>query len=249
GARGGSSSEPFVRDGGRLRSWADVKPVQRLRGEGLPMPEVEWILAEGGDAPALQVSAFAHGQAGDSRVVARYRLRNRHPQPREYVLALAVRPLQVNPPAQFLNTIGGVSPIRSLAIDGGTVTVDGKPRIFATQSPDQAFATPFDAGLDVQRLAAGDIPRETSVVDPTGLASGMLLYRWRLAPGEEREVALVAPLDGEAAPGPGFDAARAAEETAACWQALLGQVELQLPAQGSDFAATVRTALAHMLIS
>src|SRR5690606_22822498 len=130
-----------------------------------------------------------------------------------------------------------------------TVTVDGKPRIFATQSPDQAFATPFDAGLDVQRLAAGDIPRETSVVDPTGLASGMLLYRWRLAPGEEREVALVAPLDGEAALGPGFDAARAAEETAARWQALLGQVELQLPAQGSDFAATVRTALAHMLIS
>src|SRR5690606_38237607 len=145
-------------------------------GQGLPMPEVEWTAAGGADASALQVSAFAHGSAGDSRVVARYRLRNPHPRPREYVLALAVRPLQVNPPAQFLNTIGGVSPIRSLAIDGGTVTVDGRPRIFATQSPDQAFATPFDAGLDVQRLASGDVPEGTAVEDPTGLASGMLLY-------------------------------------------------------------------------
>ncbi len=249
-ARGGFSIEPFVLEGGRLVGWADVKPVQRLPGEGLPMPEVEWTAAgEGGDAPALQVSAFAHGQAGDSRVVARYRLRNPHPQPREYVLALAVRPLQVNPPAQFLNTIGGVSPISSLAIDGATVSVDGRPRVYATRPPDQAFATPFDAGLDVQRLASGDIPAASAVEDPTGLASGMLLYRWRLAPGEEREVALVAPLDGETAPPPGFDAARAAEETAARWQELLGQVELRLPAEGRDFAATVRTALAHMLVS
>ncbi len=248
-SRGGFSIEPFVMDGGRLVTWADVEPVQRLPGDGLPMPEVEWTAADDGDAPALRVSAFAHGSAGDSRVVARYRLRNPHPYPRQYVLALAVRPMQVNPPAQFLNTIGGVSPIRSLAIEGATVKVDGKPRIYAMPAPDQAFATAFDAGLDVQRLAGGDLPQDTTVEDPAGLASGMLLYRWRLAPGEEREVALVAPLDGEAAPAPGFDAAHAAEETTARWQELLGQVELQLPEQGRDFAATVRTALAHMLVS
>ena len=36
-------------------------------------------------------------------------------QPLSITLALAVRPFQVNPPAQFLNTIGGASPIHDLA--------------------------------------------------------------------------------------------------------------------------------------
>ena len=245
--RGGFSIEPFVLDRGRILSWADVHASQHLPGGGLPLPEVRWELP--GVGGLLQVQAFADGQAGDSRLVAHYRLFNPHPEPRELVLALAVRPLQVNPPAQFLNTLGGVSHIESLGIDGTTVAVNGKPRVFATRAPDQAFASTFDAGLDVTRLGEGTLPGQRQVDDPTGLASGMLLYRWRLKPGESREVALVVPLDGERGPAPGFDAAQALQQATATWEQKLGEVRLRLPGEGQALADTLRTALAHMLVS
>ncbi|MBN8223720.1 MAG: discoidin domain-containing protein [Xanthomonadales bacterium] len=249
-ARGGFSVEPFVLDGGRLLTWADVRTGQGLRPGGIPMPNVTWTLADdAGERPLLDVLAFAHGTPEDSQLVMRYRLSNPHPQARDFTLALAVRPLQVNPPTQFLSTVGGVSPIRKLAFDGGTVEVDGKPRVFALQAPQQAFATHFDGGLEVMRLAAGDLPATPRTEDPTGLASGMLLYRWHLEPGEVREVALVAPLSGPASVPVNFDAAAAARATEAHWQELLGQVQLRLPPQAQAFSDTVRTSLAHMLVS
>ena len=250
-ARGGFSVEPFVVVDGRVHGWADVQPRQSLPEGGLPMPRVAWERKPGAgqvDVP-LQVQAFAQGTPEDSQLVARYRLTNPHDAPREYTLALAVRPLQVNPPSQFLNTVGGVSRIGRLRIDGGTVAVDGRPRVFATRAPDAAFATPFQAGLEVARLAAGDLPATAEAEDPSGLASGMLLYRWRLAPGESREVALVAPLTGPARMPAGFDAARAQAAMEAAWRERLGQVQLRLPPQGRQFADTVRTALGHMLVS
>ncbi|UNK57531.1 discoidin domain-containing protein [Pseudoxanthomonas daejeonensis] len=250
-ARGGFSIEPFLLEGGQLRSWADVHAVQGLRPGGMPMPNVTWRSKNAGGAQddLLEVLAFAQGTPGDSQLVTRYRLTNPHDRPREVTLALAVRPLQVNPPSQFLNTVGGVSRIERLALAGGQVVVDGRPRVFASAKPDAAFATPFDAGLEVMRLADGDVPATAEVEDPTGLASGMLLYRWRLAPGETREVALVAPLDGPARMPDGFDLAASVQRAEGHWQDLLGQVRLRLPPQGQAFADTVHTALAHMLVS
>src|SRR5690606_34409334 len=89
-ARGGFSIEPFVIDGGRLLTWTDVQATQHLPGNGLPMPEVRWKApgADPGAAPLLQVVTFAHGKAGDARLVARYRLRNPHAQARQFTLAL-----------------------------------------------------------------------------------------------------------------------------------------------------------------
>ena len=57
--------------------------------------------------------------------------------------------------------------------------------------------------------------------DATGLASGMLLYRWRLAPGETREVALVAPLDGPAVMPANFDISAATAEAERAWGRLM----------------------------
>ena len=250
-ARGGFSIEPFVLDGRTLLSWADVRTGQGLRTGGMPMPNVTWALPDAAvDAPALlDVLAFAQGTPQDSQLVMRYRLTNPHPQTRDFTLALAVRPLQVNPPTQFLSTVGGVSRIERLDINGGTVAVAGRERVFAERAPDTAYATPFDAGLEVMRLAAGDLPATTSVDDPTGLASGMLLYRWTLAPGQSREVALVAPLSGPARMPAGFDPQAATARMEADWNARLGQVQLRLPPQAREFSDTVNTALGHMLVS
>ncbi|HRN61515.1 MAG TPA: discoidin domain-containing protein [Luteimonas sp.] len=245
-AKGGFSIEPFVLVDGALATWHDVAVTQSLQEGYLPIPSVHWKR----DDLALDVTAFAHGEPRDSQLVVRYRLSNPGGKARDYTLALALRPFQVNPPSQFLNTIGGVSPIRSLAIDGGTVSVDGRPRVFAKQLPGAAFATPFDSGMAVSHLASGRTPGQASVVDPTGLASGALLYRMRLAPWETRTVELMVPMTGNAALARRWwDAEELQAETAAMWRDRLDRVVLTVPPEGQALADTLRTALAHMLIS
>ena len=244
-AKGGFSIEPFLISENKLVTWADVQATQSLAEGYLPIPSVEWIHADA----ALRVTAFAQGTAQRSQLVARYRLRNTTATPRNYTLALALRPLQVNPPNQFLNTIGGVSPIHEVAFSGRIAAVNGKPRLLALQSPGLSFATAFDAGMVEEHLAANDFPSATSVIDDTGLASGAMLYRMLLAPGESREVDLVVPLSGNFADTAGFDAQAAQDAVAGQWRDKLGQVTLRVPAQGQVVVDTLRTALAHMLIS
>ncbi len=244
-AKGSFSIEPFVVSDGKLATWADVQATQSLQDGYLPIPAVEWKHPDF----RLRVTAFAQGTREDSQLVARYLLTNTTGQPRHYTLALALRPLQVNPPSQFLNTTGGFSRIQALAFDGATVRVDGRPRVRALAPPDAAFATPLDAGTVVEHLASAAIPEVRAVIDATGMASGALLYRLHLRPGESREVAWMAPLSGpwpDTVP-PDVDAAQQA--VAAGWRDTLNRVRIDVPAQGRRVVETLRTAFAHMLIS
>jgi len=244
-AKGGFSIEPFLLGGGKLLGWADVQSTQSLAEGYLPIPSVEWRHADA----ALRITAFAQGDAQRSQMIARYVLRNVSASARDYILALALRPLQVNPPSQFLNTPGGVSPIREAAIVGRSASINGKARVFALQTPDAGFVTSFDAGMVEAHLAAGDFPATTNVIDDTGLASGAMLFRMRLAPGESREIDLLVPLSGAAVDPTGIDVSKAQEAAAAQWRDKLGQVSLQVPARGQAVVDTLRTALANILIS
>lgn len=244
--RGGFSLEPFVLVDGQQRiSWADVGSEQSLLDDYLPIPSVNWHHQQ----LDLKVTAFVQGQPQQAQLVARYKLQNTDKQPHDYTLALAVQPFQVNPPSQFLNTVGGVSRINAIALDGGTVSVNGKPRVFAAQAPDAGFVSAFDSEMATMHLGRGQLPATRNVEDATGLASGMLLYRWRLEPGQSREVALVVPQTGSAQLPAGFDAEQAQQQVAQMWRGKLDRVRLQLPGEGKPMADTLRTALAHMLIS
>src|SRR5690606_7603895 len=245
-ARGGFSIEPFVLVDGALATWNDVRTRQSLQERYLPIPTVHWTR----DDLQLDITAFAHGEPVSSRLVARYRLSNPGGKPRDYTLALAVRPFQVNPPSQFLNTRGGVSPIRALSVAAGTVAVERRPRVFAKQLPAAAFATVFDAGMAVSHLEARRPPASRSVIDEAGLASGALLYRMRLAPWETRTIDVMVPMSGNAALarprwGPGALPAQAAQMR----RDRPDRVALRLPSQGQALADTLRTSLAHMLVS
>ena len=245
-AKGGFSVEPFIISDGRLLTWADAQATQSLSAGYLPVPSVAW------DTPLaqLKVTAFAQGGSANSQLIARYRLRNPSHEARDYVLALAIRPLQVNPPSQFLNTTGGVSPIRDLGFDGLAARINGKPRVFALQAPQQVFTTTFDSGMVQEHLALVHFPEARQVIDDTGLASGAMLYRVRLAAGEARDFALWLPLSGDTtAPPSGFDAAAAQSGVEERWRETLGRVELKVPAEGRVLVDTLRTALAHMLVS
>ena len=245
--KGGFSLEPFVTVDGKLVTWADAAPRQSLQDGYLPVPSVDW---RHGDM-ALRITAFAQGAPAASQLVARYRLANTGARAREFTLALAARPLQVNPPAQFLNTLGGVSRIESIAVDGGTISVAGTPRVFAKQVPTAAFASAFDAGMAVSHLASGKLPATTRIDrDPTGLASAALVYRMRLEPGEVRSIEVMVPMTGGSGPARRWwDADALQRDVASEWRGKLDEVRLDLPPQGQVLADTLRTALAHMLIS
>ncbi|MBJ7517803.1 MAG: discoidin domain-containing protein, partial [Stenotrophomonas sp.] len=235
-ARGSFSVEPFLKLDGKLVSWADVSPIQSLQDSYLPIASVDWQH----DKASLSVTGFVQGTPDKSQLVARYSLKNPDKVAHEYTLALAIRPWQVNPPTQFLNTVGGFSRIDSLDVEEGLVKVNGEPRLYPVQTPDARFATPFDGKLEVMHLAGGALPTTTSVKDPTGMASGALLYTFKLEPGQSREVALVLPQVGSFNPR-GFDAGKAQAQVAAMWRQKLDGLQLQLPREGQPLADTLRT--------
>ncbi len=243
-AKGGFSVEPFVVLDGKVLGWADVKAEQSLQDGYLPIASVDWTH----DRFALAITGFVQGTADRAQLIGRYRLSNPDRVAHDYTLALAVRPWQVNPPTQFLNTTGGFSRIDSIDLDEQLVRINGEPRLYPLQRPDARFATPFDGKLDVTHLGKDALPQTTSTKDGTGLASGMLLYRIRLEPGQSREVAVVAPQTGSWK-AQALDVAKAQQQVAASWRTRLDAVQLQLPAEGQPLADTLRTALAHMLIS
>src|SRR5262249_36333441 len=131
---------------------------------------------------AFQTTAFATGLPERSQLITSYDLRNLSMLPQTVTLVLAVRPFQVNPPSQFLNTPGGVSPIRALVWDGEAVSVNGARRIFPLVPPDVFGAASFDAGALPERLAAHALHEVSEIRDAFGYASGALVYHLHLPP-------------------------------------------------------------------
>src|SRR5262249_53203614 len=140
-ATGGFSIEPFIARHGDVVTWAGVDTSQVLLDQYLPIPGVIWRAPQW----VLRVSAFAAGSPARSQLLASYELRNLTGQPLTLTLALAVRPFQVNPPTQALNTIGGVSPIRDIAWDGAALSVNGTRRGLPRRPPARVRTLPLAA--------------------------------------------------------------------------------------------------------
>ncbi|HEY6951910.1 MAG TPA: discoidin domain-containing protein, partial [Bacteroidota bacterium] len=95
------SLEPFVRDhDGRLLSWANAKEEQGLTDGYLPIPTVTRIY----DGCSLSMTCVADGKPDSSYLLVRYTLRNVSPSPNTGSFYIALRPFQVNPTYQWLNT-------------------------------------------------------------------------------------------------------------------------------------------------
>ena len=248
-ARGGYTIEPFVRHGGWLHGWADVQTSQSLQDGYLPIPTVTWRHADW----ELAVTAFAPGDRTDGRLVARYALKNLTQRRLPVQLVLAVRPFQVNGPAQFLTTPGGVSPIRSIGWQGAGPAVNGQVRVRPLRAPDRFAAAGFEAADHLDALVTAVTPAREAQ-DETGLASGVMIYDLVLAPGETQVLGWVAPLAGEAAALPQAAAAPAwldaqQRATAEAWRRKLDRVAITVPAEGRRIVDTARTSLAHILMS
>jgi len=241
--KAGFSIEPFIRIGNKVISWADVSLEQSLAERYLPIPSVIWKR----DDVALTITALAAGAKGAAHLQMTYRVRNPGSISRQITLALVVRPFQVNPPAQFLNTAGGFTPVRDLAWRDGSVVADGIA-VTLPQTPPHAFvAVPFDADTPCEWLLA---PQQASEVhDDTGFASGALLYPLALPAGGEREI--VIDLPQHAVQGQHSRPLSTGESSAVVdqWREKLNRVHIDLPPQAQAEVDTLRTALAHVLIN
>ena len=252
--RSGPSIEPFVLQDGRLVTWADVNISQSQRDRDLPIPSVTWTA----DDWRLTTAAFAEGTPDQAQLWGRYVLTNTSPRPLTLTLALAARPYQVNGPRQFLAIPGGVGPIRQVDWNGSALVLNDALRVSALARPDGVVAAAFDAGSDPQSLLAtgrrSSAAERLAASDTTELMSAALLYDVTLQPGETRTFGWMAPLSG-AAPrrqpvGSAATLLEAAEtRVAASWREKLDRVDLILPPEAQRIEDTVRSSLAHMLMS
>lgn len=223
--RGAWSIEPFLIVDGRILTWADVTSTQTLADGYLPMPEVVWQAGR----IELAVDAFARGTRASSQLVARYRVRNPGDAPTDVTLELAIRPFQVNPPAQFLGVPGGIGHIRTLRWQGRSVRVDDDELLFS-RPPDE-----FSRRQDV-----------------SGMAAGAGVYRLHVAAHAQAEIDVVAPITGTLPEIGKVDAAWVARERAAvasAWRERLDRVVLTVPPEGRRIADALRTAYADILLS
>ncbi|WP_116812696.1 discoidin domain-containing protein [Steroidobacter cummioxidans] len=252
--KGSFSIEPFVRVRDKWLTWADVSIRHSLADDYLPIPSVEWKHAD----VMLTTTAYGVGEPGKARTEAVYKIRNPTRSRHQYTLALTVRPFQVNPPAQFLNTPGGVSPIHDLAFDKGAVSVDKVASVFPRTPPQSFRAAALAADTPCEWLAAASAPAR--ITDESGFASGAMLYTLDLAAGESREIVLDLPLhvgtqakgsiaEGQRHLATSSQAPMTEEQVEQQWRDKLNRVELVLPKADQALFDTLRTALAHVLIN
>lgn len=248
--KGGWSIEPFLLVGGRRYTWADVASTQSLLDNDLPVPAVHWNAG----ALDLDIEAFARGTREASTLVARYRVANAGDAPVDATLQLAIRPFQVNPPAQFLNSPGGSAFVRSLKWDGGSTLHVNDSGLQLLSRPDAFTLLSSDGTVEDDHLPA--LPDGSrGAYDELGQLSAGLVYQLHLPAHGEREIDLVAPIAGTGAPLDlgGIDAAawvsRERDTVADQWRNRLDRVRLTLPGSAQRLADALRTAHAHMLLS
>jgi hypothetical protein len=248
----GWSIEPFVWTGGRLLTWADARSTPSLVGGHLPIPEVtrRW------DGLELVVTAFADGPVDRPHLYARYVLRNTGTRRARGTLFLALRPFQVNPPSQFLNTPGGTATLRSLGREGRVVRVDDGGLVVSPEPASFGAAT-FDGGDVTAALREGRVPRAASVTDSFAHASGALGWPFELAAGASREVVVLVPMVGT----PETSALPAGEEAAtahvagrlaavaAGWRERTDRVSITVPDSAADIIGSARAQIGWILVN
>ncbi|KRG77642.1 hypothetical protein ABB28_00335 [Stenotrophomonas chelatiphaga] len=260
--KGAPLVQPIWRSADGHAAGAAGHPLRHaLRDGWKPMPSAAWSPQPGLD---LHSEAFAIELGGQPVTLLRHRLHNTGTTPINGTLTLAVRPMQMNPPWQN----GGLSPIREVAIEGRTISVNGRRLLQSLTPVDAAGAAPFgmEGSSEISAaIASGQLPHAQRAEDADGLAAAALAYRMALQPGESRAVVVAFPLgtapaaaDGSLPQAPPlvlpdapadadaqFDALAA--RASADWQARLGQVGLRLP--DNSLVDMLRAQAAYMLIN
>jgi hypothetical protein len=251
--KGGYSIEPFVYVGDTLFSWSDARASQSLAGDRFPEPSVTW---RRGDWTLTLAPVAVLGGRDSSIAYLQYRLSSTARARRPGRVYLAIRPFQVNPPWQFLNTPGGVAPITQLDVDNGTVRVNGEPAVVSLTPPAGFGAATFDQGNVVDYLRAGRLPPAPNVRDAFGHASGALAYTAELDSGAAVVVEVALPLHAASVPQAerervlGLRAPRdRVADARRVWRDALERTTIELPPSASRVVNSLYANLAYILVN
>lgn len=240
--KGQFSVEPFVFTNGRLITWHDATTNVGSLNHDLPIKTVNWKAS----GIEMDVTTFVAGIPESSLVYARYRVSNHSAIRRRANLYLALRPFQVNPPWQFLNSPGGVAPIDSISYDTRFVRVNADREVIPLEKPTAFGAMTFDEGDIVDLLRRGRIPQSQTVRDHFGEASGVLEYDLDLPPNGDTAVDVAIPLHSPRPAGP-FSSRLSQAMTE--WGPKLDVVQIDLPPSASRITESIRANLAYILIN
>jgi hypothetical protein len=259
--KGQFSVEPFFTAGGKLITWNDATRTSGLLEGDLPIPFVRWTTP----SVEMTVTSFAAGPPGSSVLYARYRFRNLGIPYGPATFSLAIRPFQVNPPWQFLNTTGGFAAIDSISWDGQGVRVNGAREVLPLTPPSAFKALAFREGelVDWLRRNAGGLrrlppPDPAAVADTLGGASAALSWQLDLRQGADTTIDVAIPLHGSrpaCATAASIDGCRKGwtasqlTETSATWRKQLDIVGIDLPKSASRISNSIRANLAWILIN
>ncbi len=263
-AKQGPSVEPFIRIGQRLLTWHEADCESSLEEGYLPVPTVrrDYSVRAGEAGLRLEITCVAdetdsrpHAQGG-SILLVRYRLTNKGAARTSGDLLLALRPMQVNPIYQFLNTPGGAATVRQIRVEDSGIAIDDR-ELATIPAPGAFGAIDFTRGEIIEHLLAAELPSPDGRIDPQGLASAVAKYPFDLEPGGEQVVVVVTPFRaGERLPPllrPSSSGAAFFDErlkaSKRLWTDRLGRVEVSLPPRAQRWWDAARSNIAYILIN
>ncbi|MEO8577972.1 MAG: discoidin domain-containing protein, partial [Gemmatimonadales bacterium] len=248
------SLEPFLFANGKLNTWNDAVRSTGSVGDGLPIPTATWR------TPTLEMTltGFASGEPDSSVLYAQYRIRNLTAVAQRATLYVAMRPFQVNPPWQFLNTPGGFAPIDSISFVNGRVRINADRMVIPLTPPTRFGAMSFDEGNIVDMLRQSKMPSSVRARDQLGRASGALSWDVRLAAKGDTTIDVAVPLHTSASscltapPAERCDHDWTSNSLATVemiWREKLNRVAITLPPSAAHFSSSIRANLADILIN
>jgi hypothetical protein len=243
----GPTLEPFVIRNNTVITWADVDITNTLHAPDLPTPDTRWTH----DTFTLDIVPLTTDLTESDITLVRYTLTNTTNANQSLTLALAARPFQVLPAAQFLNTVGGAVPVPSARADSDTITINNAPFAMFSEPATSAVVTDVPAAPLVEILTDRARRAPAASIDKAQFASAALLHDLTLKPNASHTIIAALPMNGRATlDAPSVESfARIESHERVRWRELLTTTELILPESHRDLQDTLRANLAYILIN
>lgn len=241
--------EPFVVMDNQLLSWSDATISHTLADGSLPIPSVHWVL----DGLELDITAVATESRRHKHLVSRYALTNTSDTDQQLTLALAARPLQVLPAAQFLNTVGGAVDSVQVDMNKRSIRVDAALFAYTSANADAMVVADAPSGLLVDRIMDPERRSDRFAQRSGDFPSGALLFDVTLRPGESWSVDASMPMNEQAAMRMRetvlFDMDQILLTERARWDQLLSQTTVLVPESAQHLQGVIDANLAYILIN
>jgi hypothetical protein len=245
------SIEPFLKIDDRLYTWNDVQLEQSLEKNCLPIPAVTWKT----ERFQLDIKVFADGKPDSSALYITYTLQNNGGKALNGNLFLAIRPLQVNPPWQFLNFPGGTSKIQALRFsEKSRLTINNKHYLTVLPEPKSVAALEFDQGDVTGYFGNAPLPDQSQADDQFGYASAAMRFPdFNLSPCESLSWTVVSAYPEELSlkmkPVAPASVREAFDRSVKFWETALGKTGIKLPPSAQRLSNSIKSNLAYVLIN